>query len=153
MKRQDTYYAKPKDIDRKWYIIDAKNQILGRIASKVASILRGKEKASFTPSVDVGDFVVVINAKDIKVTGNKDTDKQYHSHSGYPGGLKTISYKDLMQKDATKVLHNAIKGMLPKNRIGRAMIKKVKIYAQSEHPHAAQKCVELKLTTRQGGEV
>jgi large subunit ribosomal protein L13 len=145
MKRQDTYYAKPDKIENKWWIIDAKGQILGRIASQVASIVRGKNKVDFTPSMDVGDFVVIINAEQIKVTGNKEEDKIYYRHSGYPGGLKAIAYKDLMKKDPTEVLFKAIKGMLPKNKLGRKLHSKVKIYCGEKHPHEAQLPEKLEL--------
>lgn len=133
-----TYMAKPNEVERKWYIIDAEGQTLGRLASEAASILRGKHKPQFTPHVDTGDFVVIINAEKIVVTGNKLQDKFYYRHSGYPGGLKKTSLKDMLNKHPERALQNAIFGMLPKNRLGNALKKKLKIYAGAEHPHAAQ---------------
>ena len=113
-----TYSAKPLEVERKWYLIDANGQTLGRLATTIANILRGKNKPQYTPNVDTGDFVVVINAKGITVTGKKETDKIYYSHSGYPGGLKSISFKDLMEKDPRKAIEKAVKGMLPHNTLG-----------------------------------
>lgn len=138
MKQQKSYYAKPTDIERKWYIVDATDKILGRLASEVAGVLRGKNKATFTPSVDVGDFVVVINSDKIKVTGAKETDKKYYHHTGYPGGIKETSLAAQREKDSSKIIYSAVKGMLPSNRLGRQMLKKVKIYTGAEHPHDAQ---------------
>jgi large subunit ribosomal protein L13 len=134
-----TYMAKPAEIDRKWYVIDAEGQTLGRLASEVASILRGKHKAIYTPHVDTGDFVIVINAEKIQLTGNKLSDKMYRHYSGYPGGLKEVTYGELLNKKPEKAIEAAIKGMLPHNRLGRAMYKKLKVYKGSEHPHQAQK--------------
>lgn len=134
-----TYMAKPAEIDRKWYVIDAEGQTLGRLASEVASILRGKHKAIYTPHVDTGDFVIVINAEKIQLTGNKLNDKMYRHYSGYPGGLKEVTYGELLNKKPEKAIEAAIKGMLPHNRLGRAMYKKLKVYRGSEHPHQAQK--------------
>ncbi len=134
-----TYMAKPAEIDRKWYVIDAEGQTLGRLASEVASILRGKHKAIYTPHVDTGDFVIVINAGKIQLTGNKLSDKMYRHYSGYPGGLKEINYATLLTKKPEKAIEAAVKGMLPHNRLGRAMYKKLKVYRGSEHPHQAQK--------------
>ncbi len=134
-----TYSAKPLEVEKKWYLIDAEGKTLGRLASTIANILRGKNKPNFTPNVDTGDFVVVINSSKIKVSGNKETDKIYYSHSGYPGGLKSIAFKDLMAKDPTKALEKAVKGMLPHNTLGAQQFTKLKVYADANHPHEAQK--------------
>ena len=134
-----TYMAKAAEVERKWYVIDATDKALGRLSSEVASILRGKHKAIYTPHVDTGDFVIVINAEKIKLTGNKLRDKKYYRHSGYPGGIKEISYGELLRKRPEKVIEISVKGMLPHNRLGRAMFKKLKVYSGSEHPHQAQK--------------
>lgn len=134
-----TFSPKNEDIERKWYVVDAKHQVLGRLASHVARILRGKHKPIFAPHVDVGDHVVVINAEKIRVTGKKAQQKRYKRFSGYPGGLKETVYEEMLSKYPERVLEHAIRGMLPKNRLGRQMIKKLKIYAGEEHPHDAQK--------------
>lgn len=134
-----TYMAKPLEVERKWYLIDANGQTLGRLASEVAVILRGKHKATYTPHVDTGDFVIIINAEKVVLTGNKLDQKKYRRHSGYPGGLKEVSYRDLMDRRPERAVEVAIKGMLPHNRLGRQMFKKLKVYRGSEHPHAAQK--------------
>lgn len=139
-----TYSAKPHEVEAKWYIIDAEGQHLGRLAVTIANILRGKNKPEFTPHVDTGDFVVVINSAKVKVTGKKETDKMYYRHSGYPGGLKSASFKELMEKDPTAALEKAVKGMLQGNSLGAKQLKKLKIYADAEHPHAAQNPVEYK---------
>ena len=131
--------AKPAEIERKWYIIDAADRPLGRTASEAARLLRGKHKPIFTPNEDTGDFVIIINAEKALLTGNKLDQKYYYHHSGYPGGLTEIKYKDLMAKKPVFAVEKAIKGMLPHNRLGRATAKKLKVYAGSEHPHAAQK--------------
>ena len=136
-----TYSAKPLEVERKWYLIDAEGKTLGRLAVLAANLLRGKHKPQYTPNVDTGDFVIIINSSKIKVTGNKETDKIYYHHTGYPGGLKSASFKELMEKDATLALEKAIKGMLPHNTLGHEQFNKLKIYAGSEHPHAAQKPV------------
>lgn len=133
-----TFSAKPEAVKRSWYIVDAKDKTLGRMASKVAGILRGKHKAEFTPHVDTGDFVIIINAAQIKITGNKAEDKMYYRHSQYPGGLKEINYNKLLEKHPTQPVTLAIKGMLPKNSLGRAMFSKLKVYPGAEHPHIAQ---------------
>ncbi|MDX9714107.1 MAG: 50S ribosomal protein L13 [Dissulfurispiraceae bacterium] len=133
-----TKFAKEEDINRKWYVVDADGQILGRIASRIASYLRGKHKAVFTPNVDTGDFVVIINAEKVKVTGAKLDDKFYHHHTGYIGNLKSASLRDRMHKDIEDLYKDVIGGMLPKNRLGRQMIKKLKVYRGAEHPHKAQ---------------
>ena len=134
-----TYMAKPLEVERKWYIVDAEGQTLGRLASEVASILRGKLKPEFTPHVDAGDFVIVINADKVKLTGNKLQDKIYYTHSLYPGGLKSKTAGEMLATRPDRMFEIAVKGMLPKNRLGRQIFTKLKVYAGSEHPHAAQK--------------
>ena len=133
-----TYNAKPHEVEQNWLLVDAEGQTLGRMASGIATRLRGKHKAEYTPHVDTGDYVVVINAEKVKVTGNKATDKIYHSHSGYPGGLKSISFEKLQERSPEKVIKLAVKGMLPRTPLGRAMFKKLKVYAGTDHPHGAQ---------------
>jgi large subunit ribosomal protein L13 len=133
-----TYYAKPKDVEREWLLIDAEDQVLGRVASKAAQILKGKHKPQYTPHIDTGDFVVIINADKIKVTGTKAAAKIYYHHSGYPGGLKSETFTEAMAKHPERVIEHAVKGMLPKNTLGRAMGMKLKVYTGSEHPHQAQ---------------
>ena len=132
-------------IEKDWFLVDAENKILGRLASKIASILKGKTKPIFTPYLDTGDFVVVINAKKIKLTGRKLNDKVYYHYSGYPGGMKSITPKDLLQKKPDEVIRKAVWGMLPKNSLGRQMLTKLKVYPGKEHPHQAQqpKTIEL----------
>ena len=136
-----TYSAKPLEVERKWYLIDADGMRLGRLAVLAANLLRGKHKPQYTPNVDTGDFVIIINAEKITVTGKKETDKKYYHHTGYPGGLKVASFKELMEKNPVLALEKAIKGMLPHNTLGHDQFNKLKIYAGSEHPHAAQKPV------------
>src|SRR5574344_2414217 len=138
-----TYSAKPLEVERKWYLIDAEGEILGRLATKIADILRGKNKPEFTPHVDTGDFVVVINAEKIQVTGKKETDKIYYHHTGYPGGLKSASVKEVMAKNPVLALEKAVKGMLPHNTLGDEQFQKLKLYAGAEHPHEAQKPIKL----------
>lgn len=133
-----TFIAKPDTIQQKWYLVDASNKTLGRLATEIARRLRGKHKAEFTPHVDTGDYVVVINAEKIRVTGNKPEDKAYHTYSGYQSGLKTITFEKLLIKDPAKIIEIAVKGMLPKGPLGRQVFKKLKVYAGAEHPHAAQ---------------
>ncbi|OFW79793.1 MAG: 50S ribosomal protein L13 [Alicyclobacillus sp. RIFOXYA1_FULL_53_8] len=133
-----TYMAKPHEVETKWYIVDAAGQTLGRLASEVASILRGKHKPQFTPHIDTGDFVVVINADQIVLTGKKLLQKKYYRHSQYPGGLKTTTAQDMLQNKPERMMELAIYGMLPKNRIGSSLKTKLKVYAGSEHPHQAQ---------------
>ena len=140
-----TYYAKPSEIERNWVILDAEGEILGRLAAKAASIIRGKNKPSYTPSMDTGDFVVVINAEKIRVTGKKEEQKKYYRHSGYPGGLKEESYGALMKRSPEKVIFEAVKGMLPKNKLGAAILKNCYIYAGTEHEQEAQKPTNLNL--------
>lgn len=134
-----TYMAKPADVDRKWYVIDASNQTLGRLATEVATILRGKHKPTFTPHVDTGDFVIVINAEKVRLTGNKLSQKKYRHHTGYPGGLKEMDYETLLRRKPEKAIEMAVKGMIPHNRLGDQVFKKLKVYRGSEHPHQAQK--------------
>ncbi|MBX3247647.1 MAG: 50S ribosomal protein L13 [Myxococcales bacterium] len=133
-----TLSAKAAEVDRHWYVLDATDLPLGRLASRVASVLRGKHRADFTPHADAGDFVVVINADKVKLTGKKLTDKKWYHHSGYPGGLKAESYEDLLERRPTFVVEKAVKGMLPKTSLGRKQIKKLKVYAGATHPHSAQ---------------
>ena len=133
-----TYSPKPADITRQWHVIDAEDVVLGRLSVTAAHLLRGKHKATFAPHVDGGDFVVIVNADKVALTGSKRTDKDVYRHSGYPGGLKTIAYGDLLDKDARKAIEKSVRGMLPKNRLGRQIIKKLKVYAGPDHPHAAQ---------------
>ena len=133
-----TYVATPSTIERKWWLIDAENLVVGRLATTVANVLRGKHKATFTPNMDCGDHVVIINAEKIKVTGTKNKDKVYYSHSGYPGGIKEVTFEKLLAKHPERVIEKAVKGMLPKNPLGRAMYRKLKVYAGSNHPHTAQ---------------
>lgn len=140
-----SYMAKAEDVKKEWWVIDASNHTLGRLASEIASILRGKRKPIFTPNVDTGDFVVVVNAEKIAVTGNKLTDKIYYHHSGYPGGLKYTTLEKLIQEKPEDVIEKAVWGMLPKNSIGRQTIKKLKIYAGPVHPHEAQQPKVLKV--------
>lgn len=133
-----TFVAKPETVKRDWYIVDAEGKTLGRIATEIASRLRGKHKAEYTPHVDTGDYIIVVNAEKVHVTGKKFTDKIYHSHSGFPGGIKSISFDKLIQRKPEMVIEAAIKGMLPKGPLGRAMFRKLKVYAGAEHAHAAQ---------------
>ena len=133
-----TISAKEQDIQRDWYVVDAQGETLGRLASQVATILKGKHKPIYTPHVDCGDYVIIVNAEKIHVTGQKMTQKNYYRHSGYPGGLKQISLRDQLQKFPSRVLESAVRGMLPKNRLGRQMFKKLKVYAGPDHPHQAQ---------------
>ena len=133
-----TFSAKRNDVNPSWLVVDASNHVLGRLASEIAHRLRGKHKATYTPHMDMGDFVVVTNADKIKVTGRKPTQKIYYRHSGYPGGIKSISYEKLLEKNPIKIIEIAVKGMLPKGPLGRAMFRKLKVYTGGEHPHIAQ---------------
>lgn len=133
-----TEYAKKEDIVRKWYVVDAKDAVLGRLATKVATYLRGKNKPIFTPNVDTGDFIIVINADKVRLTGTKMTDKTYYHHSGYIGGIKSRTARELHESAPERIIEKAVWGMLPKNRLGRTMIKKLKVYKGQEHPHKAQ---------------
>ena len=140
-----TFSAKPAEVKRDWYLVDADGKTLGRLASEIARRLRGKHKAEYTPHVDTGDYIVVINADKVRVTGNKMKDKMYHHHTGYVGNLKSISLEKLLDKAPTRVIETAVKGMLPKNPLGRAMFKKLKVFAGPEHKHAAQQPKALEL--------
>ena len=133
-----TFSAKAEDVNRDWFVVDASDKTLGRLASEIAHRLRGKHKAEYTPHVDTGDYIVVINAEKVRVTGNKATGKIYHRHTGYPGGLKSMSFEQLIDRAPERAIQSAVKGMLPRNPLGRAMFKKLKVYAGDEHPHAAQ---------------
>ena len=133
-----TFSAKASEVNHDWFLVDASDKTLGRLASEIAHRLRGKHKAEYTPHVDTGDYIVVINAEKVRVTGAKRTDKMYHRHTGYPGGLKSMSFEKLIDKAQERVIQGAVKGMLPRNPLGRAMFKKLKVYAGTEHPHAAQ---------------
>ena len=143
-----TRFIRTEDADRKWYLVDAKDQVLGRMATQVARMIRGKNKPTFTPNMDTGDFVVVINADKIKLTGKRENLKTYIRHTGYPGGQRTTSFQEMMEKKPEFVIQNAVKGMLPKNRLGRKLIKKLKVYAGDTHPHIAQKPETLTLTEK-----
>ena len=133
-----TYMAKPDEIEAKWWLVDATDKIVGRLASEIAVLLMGKHRPTYTPHVDTGDFVVVVNAEKIRVTGNKFNDKMYYRHSGYPGGIKEMNFKDMQDRHPERIVEKAVKGMLPKNPLGRAMFKKLKVYDGPEHPHQAQ---------------
>ncbi len=140
-----TISAKPESVERDWYVVDATDKTLGRLATEVARRLRGKHKPIYTPHVDTGDYIVVINAEKVKVTGRKATDKVYYHHTGFPGGIRGITFEKLIIKKPQQVIELAVKGMLPRNSLGRTMMRKLKIYAGSEHPHAAQQPKELAL--------
>lgn len=139
-----TYMAKPEDVERKWYVVDATDLVLGRLASQVAAVLRGKNKPTFTPNVDTGDHVIIVNCAKVRLTGKKLEQKMYRYHTGYIGGLKETQYKKLMAEKPEFAVYNAVKGMLPKNSLGRKMIKKLRVYAGQEHNQQAQQPVELK---------
>jgi large subunit ribosomal protein L13 len=140
-----TYDAKKGEVDRSWYVVDAQSKVLGRLATRVADVLRGKHKPIFTPYVDTGDFVVVINAEKVHLTGTKMENKKYYRHSGYPGGLKVTTPAELLRKKPEAIIMNAVKGMLPKTKLGRQQLKKLKVYAGKDHPHQAQQPSELKV--------
>jgi large subunit ribosomal protein L13 len=140
-----TFTQKQEEIERDWYIVDAEGETLGRLASRIAPILKGKHKPIYTPHLDCGDFVIIVNAEKVRVTGRKLDQKLYHRHSGYPGGLKSISLRDQLDKHPDRVLQAAIRGMLPKNKLGRRMLKKLKVYAGDSHPHQAQQPKPLEL--------
>ena len=133
-----TWNAKPNEVERKWWVMDATDQTLGRLATQIATTLRGKDKPQYTPHVDTGDFVVVLNSEKISIKGNKSSNKMYYRHTGYFGGLKETTYKDMLEKDPNFIIQNAVKGMLPKNKLSNQIIKKLKIYRGTEHPHDAQ---------------
>ena len=141
-----TKFAKNTDVDRKWHVVNADGEVLGRLASRVAAVLKGKDKPIYTPHVDTGDFVVIINADKIRLTGNKIDQKEYYRHTGYPGGLRVKKAKDLMQNAPEEIINSAIRGMMPKNRLGREQFKKLKVYRGAEHPHKAQSPEPLNLT-------
>jgi len=140
-----TFSAKPQTVQRDWYVVDATDKVLGRLATEIARRLRGKHKAEYTPHVDTGDYIVVVNADKIRVTGRKETDKMYHHHTGYPGGLKSISLDKLRVKAPEQIIETAVKGMLPKNPLGRAMFRKLKVFAGNEHDHSAQQPQPLEI--------
>jgi len=140
-----TWVPTPKDITRKWYVVDAKDQVLGRLATQVATVLRGKHKPIYTPFMDTGDHVIVINASEVRLTGKKLDNKLYRWHTGYPGGLKSMTYRKFIATRPERVIEKAVRGMLPRTPLGRAMIGKLKVYAGSEHPHAAQQPEPLRL--------
>ena len=140
-----SYYPKEGEVPRKWYVVDLKGKVLGRAASEIACVLTGKNKPQYTPSVDVGDFVVAINANEVVLTGNQWENKNYYTHTGYFGGVKTITAKKLKQKDSTRIITHAVKGMLPKNKMGYKLIKKLKIYKDANHEHQAQQPVMLEI--------
>jgi large subunit ribosomal protein L13 len=144
-----TFIAKPAEVEHSWYIVDAEGQTLGRLASQIAAVLRGKHKPIFTPHVDCGDYVIVINAEKIHVTGQRLQQKKYYRHSGYPGGLSEISLADQLERFPTRPVELAVKGMLPKNKLGRKMFKKLKVYAGPEHDYAAQQPVPIELNSRE----
>jgi large subunit ribosomal protein L13 len=139
-----TLTAKKADLQKSWFVVDLENQVLGRVATEIARVLRGKHKAIYTPSVDTGDFVIVVNADKVRLTGDKLNQKMYYSHSDYPGGLKSITAGKLLVKAPEELIRKAVKGMLPKNKLGRQMYRKLKVYAGAEHPHQAQQPRELK---------
>jgi len=143
-----TKFVKSEDAEQKWYLVDAEGQVLGRLASKIAMIIRGKNKAIFTPNTDTGDFVVVINAEKVKLTGKREQLKEYKRHSGYPGGQTITAYKDMIAKKPEFVVENAVKGMLPKTKLGNKLIKKLKVYSGINHPHTAQKPELISLTEK-----
>jgi large subunit ribosomal protein L13 len=140
-----TFSAKPETVERDWFVVDADGKTLGRLATEIASRLRGKHKPEYTPHVDTGDYIVVVNAEKVRVTGRKTTDKMYYNHSGFPGGMKQISFEKLIAKAPEQVIQRAVKGMLPKNPLGRAMFRKLKVFAGPEHTHAAQQPKALEI--------
>ena len=140
-----TYMAKPAEVERKWYVVDATDMVLGRLASQVAMVLRGKNKPTFTPNVDTGDYVIIINADKVRLTGKKLEKKYYRYHTGYIGGLKEVQYKKLMNEKPDFAVYRAVKGMLPKNSLGAQMLKKLRVYVGAEHNHQAQQPIELKI--------
>ena len=140
-----TYSARKGEVERNWWVVDASDKTLGRLAARIAKVLQGKDKPVYTPHIDTGDFVVVINAEKVKVTGKKSTQKSYHRHSGYPGGARSHTLKEMLQKHPDRVIRQAVKGMLPKNRLARQQLRKLKVYAGAEHPHAAQMPQQMEL--------
>ncbi len=140
-----TYFATNENTEHKWYVVDATDKVLGRLATQIAKVLRGKHKPEYTPHADAGDYVIVLNAAQVKVTGNKRDEKIYYRHSGYPGGLKEETFEEVQAKDPARIIEKAVKGMLPKNPLGREMLRKLKVYAGAEHPHVAQQPIEINL--------
>nr|WP_233486978.1 MULTISPECIES: 50S ribosomal protein L13 [unclassified Halanaerobium] len=140
-----TFMAKPEEAERDWYIVDAEGKTLGRLASKIAEYLRGKHKVTYTPHIDVGDYIIVVNAEKVKLTGNKWNNKKYYRHSNYPGGIKEFTYEDLRSKRPEFIIEKAVKGMLPSNKLGRKMFKKLKVYKGANHPHQAQQPEKIEL--------
>lgn len=140
-----TFVAKNETVKREWFVVDAEDKVLGRLASEIAHRLKGKHKPEYTPHVDTGDYIVVVNAGKVAVTGNKTTDKIYYRHTGHPGGIKSVSFREMIEKHPTRVIENAVRGMLPRNKLGRAMLSKLKIYAGAEHAHQAQQPTKLAL--------
>jgi large subunit ribosomal protein L13 len=140
-----TYVTKPSEVEREWFVVDAEGKTLGRLASKIARVLRGKHKPTYSPSVDMGDYVIVVNAEKVRVTGRKLDQKIYYRHSGYPNGLKQISLRDQLEKHPSRVIEHAVRGMLPKNALGRRLFKKLKVYAGPDHPHQAQQPKPLEM--------
>ncbi|HEX7071286.1 MAG TPA: 50S ribosomal protein L13 [Rhodothermales bacterium] len=140
-----TYSARPAEVEREWYVIDGENQVVGRLASQIAAVLRGKHKPTFTPHVDTGDFVIVVNADKVRFTGSKESDKVYFSHTGYPGGVRETTPAKVRRNKPAFIIENAVKGMLPKGPLGRSMLRKLKVYGGPEHPHGAQVPKELSL--------
>lgn len=140
-----TYMAKPDEVDKKWYVVDAEGKTLGRLASRIATVLRGKHKPEYTPHVDTGDFVIVVNSEKVTLTGNKWDQKIHYKHSQYPGGLKTKTYGELREKNPQEIIRHAVDGMVPNNKLGKKMMKKLKIYAGPDHPHQAQQPEELEV--------
>jgi len=138
-----TISVKKESVTREWYLVDATNKTLGRLSTEIAKRLRGKHKPEYTPHVDTGDYIIVVNAEKVKVTGNKTTDKIYYHHTGYPGGIKSITFDKLIEKAPEKIIEKAVKGMMPKNKLSRSMLTKLKVYAGNEHPHAAQQPIPL----------
>ena len=143
-----TFSAKTHEVKRDWFVVDAADKVLGRMATEIARRLRGKHKAEYTPHVDTGDYIVVLNAEKVTVTGNKFTDKTYYRHSGYPGGISSTSFEKLQKKDPVRIIELAVKGMLPRNPLGREMYRKLKVYVGSEHPHTAQQPIVLEIEER-----
>jgi large subunit ribosomal protein L13 len=151
MRTNKTFTPRPGDIDRAWWVVDATDIPLGRLSTEVASILRGKHKPTFAPHMDLGDFVVVVNARKVALTGAKAGQKRYYRHSGYPGGLTESTFEEMIEKHPERIIENAVKGMLPKNRLGRQMFKKLRVYADAEHPHGPQNPQTREITTRKVG--
>lgn len=140
-----TFSAKGHEVKRDWYVVDANNQVLGRLATEIARRLRGKHKAEYTPHVDTGDYIIVTNAEKVTVTGRKFKDKMYHHHTGFPGGIKSVSFQKMQERNPVRIIELAVKGMLPKNPLGREMYRKLKVYVGSEHPHASQQPKKLEI--------